>query len=108
MNLNTAISQATRHLLDSDKARTYVTKPDVWGEQKSYVLELERIEDDRNVLEISTWGFDYARIAIPLDRPEMIKIKMWAQLRLADAPYSPIDQVVLRYCLDILHRESNR
>ena len=107
MELNTAIKRATAHLLKSDKARTYKTKADVWGFQKSYTLDLERIEDDRNVLEVSTWGFDYARIAVPTSRREVIKIKMWAQLHLSDAPYSPIDQVVLRYCLDILHRESN-
>ena len=107
MKFKTALRQATRHLIDSDKARTYKTEQDIWGFQKSYTLDLGRIEDDRNVLEISTWGFDYERIAIPVDRKEMIKIKMWAQLHLADAPYSPVDQVVLRYCLDILHRESN-
>ena len=107
MNLNTAIKRATQHLLDSDEARTYKTKPDVWGEQSSYVLELERSEDDRNFLDVTTWGFDYEAILVPTTRQDLIKNKMFAQMRKCETPYDGLNQVALRYYLDILHRESN-
>jgi len=102
MKLNTAIKRATEHLLDSDEARTYKTKADVWGEQSDYVIELERSEDDRNILEVTTWGWDYECVAIPQTRPELIAMKCRAQLFPGG-----LNDIIRRYCLDILHRESN-
>ena len=102
MKLNMAIKQATQHLLDSDEARTYKTAADVWGKQSAYVIEIERSEDDRNILEVTTWGWDYECIAIPQTRPELIAMKCRAQLFPGG-----LNTIILRYCLDILRRESN-
>jgi len=103
MNLQTAIKQATDHLLKSDKARTYTA--DVYGETKSYILELARDDSGdpewKNYLHVTTWGFDYEEIQIPSTRPELIGLKCQAQM----APSTDYPaQVAKRYYLDILRR----
>jgi len=102
MKLNTAIKQATQHLLDSDEARTYTLASDAWGKIPTYVIELEQSEDDRNILEVTTFGWDHERVAIPQTRPELIAMKCRAQLFPGG-----LNTIILRYCLDILRRESN-
>ena len=105
MKLQTAIKKATEHLLKSDKARTYQTPPDVWGDRKSYTLELTRDtsgdSEYANWLEVTTWGFDYQGIEIPTDRPSLINHKCRAQMA-----SDPVAKIALRYYLDILHRET--
>jgi len=106
MKLQTAIKQATAHLLKSDKARTY-TVTDGFGHSHRYVVELERDRSGdpewTNWLDITTWGFDYEGIKIPQTRPELINLKMRAQMGMGD---SRTDQIAKRYYLDILIRES--
>lgn len=106
MKFEAAVRQATTHLLNSDKARTYKTAPDVWGEQQEYTLELTREPDDPNVLIVETWGFDYTPIFIPQTRTELIKRKMQLQLRMADG-LTADEKIEFRYLMDILRRESN-
>ena len=103
MKLTQAISQATRNLIKSKKARTYHTAPDVWGESKSYTLELEQNEDDKTLLHIITWGWDYETIRIPQTRQELIAMKVRAQLE----PQAPLNQIIIRYCLHILRLEAD-
>jgi len=99
MNLQIAIQKATDHLLSSDKARSYTV------DGKSYVLELERDRsgdaDWKNWIEVTTWGFDYEGFHIPTTRPELISLKCRSQL-----DSSPLSQILTRYCLDILRRET--
>ena len=99
MRLATAIKRATSHLLKSKNARTY--HANVYGERKSFVVELERCED-KTWLKATGWGADDEGIAIPQTRPELIALKCRAQLGMVDYP-----QVAKRYYLDILHREAN-
>jgi hypothetical protein len=105
MKLEMAIKNATRRLLRSNNARTYYVS-DMWGERKSYVVEMERDRSGdpewANWLEITTWGFDYEGISIPQNRGELIAAKCRAQMGIGD---SRVNQILLRYCLDILHRE---
>lgn len=101
MNLETAIKEATKHLLKSDKARTY-TVDFGYREKRSYVLALAKDEEDPTLLMVETWGFDEF-IKIPQTRPELIALKCRAQMSEKDG----VTQVALRYYLDILRRESN-
>jgi hypothetical protein len=102
MKLQTAISRATAHLLKSTRARTYRTQPDVWGDRKSYVIDLERDDEYPNCLNVTTWGCDYESIEIPTSRPQLISLKCRAQMGMLDQ-----NEIALRYYLDILNRESN-
>lgn len=99
MNFQTAVNQATAHLLKSKKARTYQAR--VFGKTETCVLELERT--DPYYLTVTTWGFDYEEIRIPGNRSELIEFKCLAQMA---SPNDCIAQVELRYYLDILRRES--
>lgn len=107
MKIETAIKQATRHLLNSDKARTYHTKLDTWSEKKSYILALRPVyhntySDGRPIhpyMEVLTWGFDNESFEIPQNRTEVVNLKCRAQLGIIVVP-----EIVLRYTLDILRR----
>ena len=100
MKLETAIKEATKHLLKSERARTY-TAGRYGGVERRYTLEIER---DKNWLTVTTWGFDYEGIKIPKSWPELIALKCRAQM--AEQP-DPMAKIALRYYLDILYRESN-
>jgi hypothetical protein len=84
-------TQATAHLIRSDKART---------DKDGHTLDLQK---DGKDLIVTTWGYDYERFSIPQTRQELIVRKMWLQL---DANRDSVAQIELRYLLDILRRES--
>lgn len=88
-------AQATTHLLKSKKARSYKTNGN------TYVLDLEK---NSIGLVVKTWGFDYEGFVIPQNRAELIGTKNRIQLRKMDGPLDGVDQVALRYYLDILRR----
>lgn len=90
MTFSQAVSQATNHLIRSKAART------ASGE----TLTLSKTE--YNSLMVEDWGWDRAEIAIPTERPAMIARKCRLQVRKRDA----LDNIELRYILDILHREA--
>lgn len=104
MNFKKAVYAATRHLCESENARAYLVPSHAWGNKKRYVLDIEPDED--GVLVVTTWGFDFERFGIPQNWQELTSQKVRAQLRLMDNPYSPIDQIILRYSLDIIRREA--
>ncbi len=87
--------KATTHLLKSKKARSYKANG------KTYVLDLEK---NSIGLVVKTWGFDYEGFVIPRTRAELIGTKNRIQLRKMDGPLDGVDQVALRYYLDILRR----
>lgn len=87
------VSQATSHLLKSKKART---------DSDGYVLDLEK---QGNNLMVTTWGHDYEGFTIPQSRPELISLKMRLQIQMMDRPLDGVEQIALRYYLDILKRD---
>jgi len=91
MTFNSAVNQATKHLVRSKAARTI----------HEFTLDIEQTE--WNTLLVTTWGWDHAQIEIPTDRPSMIGRKCRLQMRSRDQ----LDEIELRYIFDILRRESN-
>jgi hypothetical protein len=90
-------AKATAHLLKSKKARSYKING------KTYVLDIEK--EDQELI-VTTWGFDYEGFIIPQTRVELIREKTLIQFQLRDGRVNGIDQVALRYYLDILRRNS--
>ena len=82
-------------------------KSTVYGETKEYELELEMLVDDetgREYLEVTTWGYDYEVISIPITRVELCNLKVRCQMYLpGDGP----NQVALRYYFSILRYEQD-
>lgn len=91
MTFNAAVNAATKHLIRSKAART------VGG----YTLEMEKTEYG---IACTTWGFDYQTIAVPSERIGVIRRKMRLQML---ETRDTLDNVELRYLLDILKRETN-
>jgi hypothetical protein len=101
MKFQTAVNQATRNLLRSKKART------AGGE----TLTLEKVDGGLNaeaggyeaVLEVTDWGWDRAAIGVPESRPALNGRKMMLQI----GPRDALDEIELRYLLNILRIESD-
>lgn len=100
MNLSTAITRATAHLLKSEKARTYTAE--TWREKKRYVLDMELSVEETELVVTNPIG-RLRFIPIPQTRPELIKAKCMLQ---TEQFRDGVEDVLLRYYLDILRRES--
>lgn len=88
-----AVREARKHLLKSAKARTV----------GKYTIRLEPVEDSQN-LAVTTWGYDHEEIFVPQKRVDLIRAKIRIQIRMPGLDV--VDQVTLRFYLDILRREA--
>lgn len=101
MKFQTAVKQATEHLLKSKAARTYRA-----ANGKQYHLDLRDMRPEHNELLVTNWRFDQPTIVVPATRPQLIRAKMYIQMRKGDG-LDAIDQIALRYYLNILSGEAN-
>ena len=88
-----AVKEARKHLLKSEQARTV----------GKYTLKIEPVEDSQN-LAVTTWGYDREEIFVPRERVDLIRAKVRIQMRMPGL--DAVDQVALRFYLDILKREA--